>query len=93
MQSRAYSNSSDEIGIRPDIPVEAVRCVACVSTKEWVLALERGELDGPATEKEKADIARFNNTVANDYFRNSDRGSVMVMCLGIDGNKVGGREY
>jgi hypothetical protein len=29
MQSRAYSNSSDEIGIRPDIPVEAVRCVAC----------------------------------------------------------------
>src|SRR5271156_2082159 len=29
IQSRAYSNSSDEIGIRPDIPVEAVRCVAC----------------------------------------------------------------
>src|SRR6516164_6162713 len=64
MQSRAYSNSSDEIGIRPNIPVEAVRGVAWVSTKEWVLALERGELDGPAREKEKADIARFNNTVA-----------------------------
>jgi hypothetical protein len=29
IQSRAYSNSSDEIGIRPDIPVEGVRCVAC----------------------------------------------------------------
>src|SRR5215469_9204309 len=27
--SRAYSNSSDEIGIRTDIPVEAVRCVTC----------------------------------------------------------------
>src|SRR5438876_5579409 len=26
IQSRAYSNSSDEIGIRPDIPVEAARC-------------------------------------------------------------------
>jgi hypothetical protein len=29
IQSRAYSNSKDEIGIRSDIPIEAVRCVAC----------------------------------------------------------------
>jgi hypothetical protein len=29
IQSRAYSNPSDEIGIRPDIPVEVVRRVAC----------------------------------------------------------------
>src|ERR1044071_463956 len=29
IQSRADSNSSDEIGIRPDIPAETVRCVAC----------------------------------------------------------------
>src|SRR5579864_3088581 len=29
IQSRAYSNSADEIGIWPDTPVQSVRCVAC----------------------------------------------------------------
>src|ERR1700722_1826864 len=33
IQSRAYSNSSDEFGIRPDTPVEAVRRVACWPTR------------------------------------------------------------
>src|SRR5579859_1441489 len=33
IQSRAYSNSSYEIGIRPDTPVQAVRCVACWPTR------------------------------------------------------------
>src|SRR5213595_2829481 len=39
----SYSSSSDEIGIRPDIPVEAVRCVACWTHLVGAVAASRKE--------------------------------------------------
>jgi hypothetical protein len=51
MQGRAYSNSSDEIGIRPDTPVEAVTLCgllthavgAAAASQQEKLAIAHGE--------------------------------------------------
>src|ERR1700721_1422041 len=65
IQSRAYSNS-DEIGIRSDIPVEAVRCVVCRPTRSArLLRASRKDLlfaQIPHSANESSGVERSNRT-------------------------------